>query len=254
MAARRFVDGLRGVLMLAVSAIIFGVEVRPAHPQISDGVVRIGVLGNYGSGRDIGGPGSVAAAKPAASEFNNGVLGRPVEIVAADHQNKPDVFLYREADLLDQRRFNDWLNLIADDIVYFMPIRRNVKFGQHEKQENTRAGQGISWFDEGKWTLTKRVEQILTGAHFAEEPLSRVCHMVSNVQILEARPSFEVAEEVVVRSRFLFHQNRVEYEAYTFIGRRTDLLRKIDGNWKIARREIILDENVLLAKNLSIFF
>jgi 3-phenylpropionate/cinnamic acid dioxygenase small subunit len=197
MAARRFVDGLRGVLMLAVSAIIFGVEVRPAHPQISDGVVRIGVLGNYGSGRDIGGPGSVAAAKPAASEFNNGVLGRPVEIVAADHQNKPDVFLYREADLLDQRRFNDWLNLIADDIVYFMPIRRNVKFGQHEKQENTRAGQGISWFDEGKWTLTKRVEQILTGAHFAEEPLSRVCHMVSNVQILEARPSFEVAEEVV---------------------------------------------------------
>ena len=168
-------------------------------------------------------------------------------------QNVED-FLYREADLLDQRRFNDWLDLIADDIVYFMPIRRNVKFGQHEEQENTKAGQGISWFDEGKWTLTKRVEQIMTGVHFAEEPLSRVCHMVSNVQILEARPSFEVAEEVVVRSRFLVHQNRVEYETYTFIGRRTDVLRKSEGDWKIARREIVLDQNVLLAKNLSIFF
>jgi branched-chain amino acid transport system substrate-binding protein len=82
---------LRGLLVLTVSAVGFGEEVRPAHPQISDGVVRIGVLGNYGSGRDIGGPGSVAAAKLAASEFNNSVLGRPVEIVAADHQNKPDV-------------------------------------------------------------------------------------------------------------------------------------------------------------------
>ena len=94
----------------------------------------------------------------------------------------------------------------------------------------------------------------MTGMHFAEEPLSRVCHMVSNVQILEARPSLEVAEEVVVRSRFLVHQNRVEYETYTFIGRRTDVLRKSEGDWKIARREIVLDQNVLLAKNLSIFF
>jgi branched-chain amino acid transport system substrate-binding protein len=66
-------------------------EVRPAHAQISDGAVRIGVLGNYGSGRDVGGPGSVTAAKLAAAEFNNRVLGYPIEIVAADHQNKPDV-------------------------------------------------------------------------------------------------------------------------------------------------------------------
>ena len=35
-------------------------------------------------------------------------------------------FLYAEADLLDERRFRDWLNLLAEDITYFMPIRRNV--------------------------------------------------------------------------------------------------------------------------------
>jgi 3-phenylpropionate/cinnamic acid dioxygenase small subunit len=169
---------------------------------------------------------------------------------------KQDVedFLYREADLLDQRRFKDWLHLLTDDVSYFMPIRRNVKFGQHEARENTRLGEGISWFDEDKWTLTKRVEQILTGVHFAEEPLSRVCHMVSNVQFIAATPDVDRAEEVVVKSRFLVHQNRVEYETYLFVGKRTDLLRRIDGEWKIARREIILDQNVLLAKNLSIFF
>src|SRR5882757_4357391 len=63
----------------------------PAFAQISDGVVRIGVLGDYGSGRDLGGPGSVTAAKLAAEDFHNKVLGKPVEIVAADHQNKPDI-------------------------------------------------------------------------------------------------------------------------------------------------------------------
>src|SRR5581483_10355560 len=111
----------------------------------------------------------------------------------------------------------------------------NVPFGTHEQAENTRAGQDISWFDEDKWTLRKRVEQIMTGVHWAEEPLSRVCHMVSNVQVLEARPSIDVPKEVVARSRFLVYQNRVEYETYFFVGKRTDLLRQMDGAWKLAR-------------------
>lgn len=163
-------------------------------------------------------------------------------------------FLYAEADLLDNRQFRDWLNLLADDMTYFMPIRRNVKFGQHAQRENTVQGSGISWFDEDKWTLTKRVDQILTGVHYAEEPLSRVCHMVSNVQVLGATPSLEAPQEVEVRCRFLVYQNRIEYETYTFVGKRTDLIRKTSDGWKIARREILLDQNVLLAKNLSVFF
>ncbi|HEV7879010.1 3-phenylpropionate/cinnamic acid dioxygenase subunit beta [Bradyrhizobium sp.] len=163
-------------------------------------------------------------------------------------------FLYAEADLLDNRQFRDWLNLLADDMTYFMPIRRNVKFGQHAQRENTVQGSGISWFDEDKWTLTKRVDQILTGVHYAEEPLSRVCHMVSNVQVLGATPSLEAPQEVEVRCRFLVYQNRIEYETYTFVGKRTDLIRKTSDGWKIARREILLDQNVLLAKNLSTFF
>ena len=135
-----------------------------------------------------------------------------------------------------------------------MPIRRNVKFGQHAQRENTVQGSGISWFDEDKWTLTKRVDQILTGVHYAEEPLSRVTHMVSNVQIQRVTPSLAEPKEVEVRCRFLVYQNRIEYETYTFVGKRTDLIRKTSDGWKIARREILLDQNVLLAKDLSTFF
>ncbi len=158
-------------------------------------------------------------------------------------------FLYQEADLLDGRQFRAWLDLLAEDLIYFMPIRRNVKFGEHEVKENTKQGEGISWFDEDKWTLTKRVEQILTGVHYAEEPLSRVTHMVTNIRLVKIG-----AEEVVVSSRFLVFQSRVEYENYTFIGRRKDTLRRHEGSWLIARRELILEQNVLLAKNLSILF
>ena len=163
-------------------------------------------------------------------------------------------FLCHEADLLDTRKFREWLDLLAEDLVYFMPIRRNVKFGEHDERENTRQGEGISWFDEDKWTVTKRIEQILTGVHYAEEPLSRVTHMISNVRLLDVKPSVEDPAEVTVGCRFLVYQSRVEYETNTFIGRRTDILRRNGDSWLIARRELILEQNVLLAKNLSILF
>ena len=78
---------LVAALMLAASVM----RAEPAGSAISDGVVRIAVLGDYGSGRDLGGPGSVTAAKLAAEDFHNQVLGQPIEILSADHQNKPDV-------------------------------------------------------------------------------------------------------------------------------------------------------------------
>jgi 3-phenylpropionate/cinnamic acid dioxygenase small subunit len=162
-------------------------------------------------------------------------------------------FLYNEADLLDERRYEEWLALIADDVRYWMPMRRNVKVGEAQR-EFTRAGQDINWFDEGKETLTRRVKQILTGMHWAEEPVSRVSHMISNVRLLEINPSAGKAEEVTVRCRFLIYRNRVETETDILVGKREDLLRRAGGQWQIARRKIVLDQNVLLTKNLTFFF
>ena len=162
-------------------------------------------------------------------------------------------FLYHEADLLDERRYEDWLALVAKDVRYWMPMRRNVKVGEPER-EFTRAGQDINWFDEGKETLTRRVKQILTGMHWAEEPVSRISHVVSNVQLLEVNPSAAEPAEATVKCRFLIYRNRVETETDFLVGKREDLLRRVDGQWKIARRKIVLDQNVLLTKNLTFFF
>jgi 3-phenylpropionate/cinnamic acid dioxygenase small subunit len=162
-------------------------------------------------------------------------------------------FLYREAELLDERRYDDWLALLADDIRYWMPMRRNVKYG-NEEREFTRDTTDINWFDEGKDTLSRRVKQIQTGIHWAEEPVSRIAHLVSNVQILEATPSFADPREVLVKCRFLIYRNRVETETDILVGKREDLLRRDGEDWRIARRKIILDQNVLLSKNLTFFF
>ena len=157
-------------------------------------------------------------------------------------------FLYREAELLDERRYEAWLDLFTEDTHYFMPMRRNVPHDEPER-EFTRAGADVAWFDEGKDTLARRVAQIRTGIHWAEEPLSRICHMVSNVQVLHATDS-----EVGVKSRFLIYRNRVETETDVLVGKREDLLRRVNGELKLARRTIVLDQSVLLAKNLTFFF
>jgi 3-phenylpropionate/cinnamic acid dioxygenase small subunit len=164
-----------------------------------------------------------------------------------------EAFLYNEANLLDERRYSEWLDLLTDDVRYWVPLRRNVKFGELER-EFTREGQDINWFDEGKETLDQRVRQIQTGVHWAEEPLSRLAHLVTNVEILDAQPDPAAATEVSLRCRFIIYRNRVETETDILVGRREDMLRREDGRWRIARRQVLLDQNVLLAKNLTFFF
>jgi 3-phenylpropionate/cinnamic acid dioxygenase small subunit len=164
-----------------------------------------------------------------------------------------EAFLYHEANLLDERRYDEWLELLAADIRYWVPLRRNVKFGELER-EFTRQGQDINWFDEGKETLTQRVKQIQTGVHWAEEPLSRLAHLVTNVEITEAQPDAASADEVSIRCRFIIYRNRVATETDILVGRREDTLRREDGQLRISSRKVVLDQNVLLAKNLTFFF
>ena len=161
--------------------------------------------------------------------------------------------LYREAELLDDRRYEDWLDLLTEDVRYWMPMRRNVP-AEEPALEFTREGVDVNWFDEGKDTLTRRVKQIRTGVHWAEQPPSRICHLVSNVQVDGAPADGRSPAEISVKSRFLIYRNRVETETDLLVGKREDVLRRVDGAWRIARRKIILDQSVLLVKNLTFFF
>ena len=157
-------------------------------------------------------------------------------------------FFSYEAELLDERYFEAWLELLAPDIRYWMPLSQNFSFGDWGS-EYTREGIDLNWFDEGKFELEQRVKQILTGKHWAEEPASRTTHVVTNVEI-EPRDD----EHVDTRSRFVIYRNRTETEWDLFVGKRHDTLRMVGQQFRIARRTILLDQSVLLAKNLTIFF
>lgn len=157
-------------------------------------------------------------------------------------------FLYREADLLDERRYAEWLGLLADDYQYSVPLRMNVRYGDDGQREQTREGEEICWFDEGRETAEQRVTQLATGQHWAEEPVSRVSHLVTNVRLESVQ-----LPEVEVSCRFVVYRNRVADESDFLVGRRADRLRRAEGGWQVCRRRLLLDQSVLLAKNLSVF-
>ena len=163
-------------------------------------------------------------------------------------------FFYEEADLLDLRRYSEWLDLLHDDIHYWVPMLRNVKYGSHEQYEETPEKGGISWIDEGLTTLTQRVQQIETGIHWAEEPLSRISHLVTNLRVMKVEGGWDKPTAVDTRCRFLIYRNRVETETDFFVGKREDSLVREADSWKIIKRKVILDQNVLTAKNLTFFF
>jgi 3-phenylpropionate/cinnamic acid dioxygenase small subunit len=155
-------------------------------------------------------------------------------------------FYIREAWLLDERRFNEWLDLFTDDLLYFMPRRKNVP-RRESHREVTPLGD-LAIFEEDKRYLEMRVARLDTGMAWAEDPPSRTRHLVGN---LEAVPQED--GEVQARTAFLVCRSHLETDHQLLSGHREDVLRRQGGAWKVARRTIVLDANVILDKNLSVF-
>jgi 3-phenylpropionate/cinnamic acid dioxygenase small subunit len=158
-------------------------------------------------------------------------------------------FLTMEADLLDRRQYDEWLKCLHPELVYRVPIARNMRRDRMQG-EYTAEGE-IAWLDEGLPTLAKRVAQLKTGMHWAEEPASRVSRIVGNVRVLDGDPE---AEDARVDSRFVVYQNRLDTEVSLFAGQRRDVLRRGDDGWLLLRREVHLSQSVLLTKALTVFF
>ncbi|HKV54689.1 MAG TPA: 3-phenylpropionate/cinnamic acid dioxygenase subunit beta [Candidatus Binataceae bacterium] len=170
--------------------------------------------------------------------------------VAPELHYEIEQFLYHEARLLDERSFEQWYELLADDLEYVMPTRYNRL--RREARYEFAAPDETQLFDEDKHSIAQRIRRLRSGTAWAEDPPSRTRHFVSNVT---ARPSAR-PDEFEVDCYYLLYRSRLEREVEIFAGMRHDLLRRSDGvpRWRIARRRIILDQTVVLARNLSFFF
>lgn len=162
---------------------------------------------------------------------------------------------YREAELLDDGRYSDWLELLADDLDYWMPTRTNRLRRQQALSVALRGE--AAFYDESKESLAWRIRRFDSGMAWAEDPPSRTRHLVTNVVARHADPEEHqgfTVEDLVVRSNFLVYRNRLEREENVFAGGRTDVLRRTPLGLQVARRTILLDQNVLQSKNISTFF
>jgi 3-phenylpropionate/cinnamic acid dioxygenase small subunit len=170
-----------------------------------------------------------------------------VTLVSPDLLREVEQFLYHEARLLDERRFHEWLDLLTEDIHYWMPTRSN-RLRNDRDRELSQPGE-LAYFDDDLTLLRARVARLDTSKAWAEDPPSRTQHLVTNVQIDGVD-----GDDIRVHCGFLIHRGRNETEEDLFVGYRDDVLRRVGDELKIARRTIVLGQNVINAKNLSIFF
>jgi 3-phenylpropionate/cinnamic acid dioxygenase small subunit len=155
-------------------------------------------------------------------------------------------FLYREARTLDEQRFEDWLAMLTEDVVYEMPLTLT-----REKAEQARVHDPeMQYFAENIHSLRMRVARLGTEYAWAEDPPTRTRHLVLNVEV---EPN-EDESEVVAHSAFLVYANRgVLGDWDTLVGRREDVLVRADQDWKIRRRVLYLDQAVLGNNSISVF-
>jgi biphenyl 2,3-dioxygenase beta subunit len=156
-------------------------------------------------------------------------------------------FYFDEAALLDAHRYEEWLTLFAEDAFYFMPLRRTRMLRELDK-EFTQPGE-MAFFDDTKPQLAGRVAKLLTGRSWSEDPPSRTRHLITNVRVVE-----DTGSELSVESNFHLYRTRLKSEETSWIGSRRDVLRREGSSFQIANRTILLEQTVLLSRNLSNFF
>ena len=156
-------------------------------------------------------------------------------------------FLYREMRLLDDERYEDWLALLTDDVHYWMPgVQSRYRADRAPRYDPNR----MAHFDDNFAQMKQRVARYLQRTAWAEDPPTRHCHGISNVEVEHT----DRADQYLVRSVFSNVRSRNEADEDRLAGRRCDWIRRVaDGSLRIARREIYLVQTVLLTKNINTF-
>lgn len=170
--------------------------------------------------------------------------GRPASL---ETHHEVQCFLFAEALALDEERFQDWLAMMAPDVHYWLPVREN-RFRKDRRPDPTPAD-CASVYNDNLLDLQDRVGRFETGMAWIEDPPGRVRRIVSNV----LAEHIDSDDELAVTSNILLYRNRRQDEEAWFVAGRRDRLRRIDGQWRLARRHILLDQHVILDENLSVF-
>jgi len=168
-------------------------------------------------------------------------------IIDADLQYKVEQFIYHETRLLDERRYEEWLELLDPSIQYQMPIRVD-RLRRHAGRFKTK--DELFAFDDDFRSLNTRVKRIRSSSCWTEDPPARARHFITNVQLSPG----EYEDELIVTSAFLVSVSRMDGHISTFTGQRQDTLKALSNSWKITKRWLVSDQTVIASNDLTIFF
>jgi len=155
--------------------------------------------------------------------------------------------LYLEARMLDEIRLKEWGATLAEDLVYTAPLRETRPVSQ-QAASVVRTMQ--HYHDDYRSVMGRIMRLTATKSAWAEDPPSRTRRLVTNV-LVEAG---DKPDEYRVRSYLLITRSRFNFDEFDLISaERRDVLRVSGDSFKLARREIVLDQAVLGTPNLAIF-
>ncbi|MBD0322396.1 MAG: aromatic-ring-hydroxylating dioxygenase subunit beta, partial [Aldersonia sp.] len=148
-------------------------------------------------------------------------------------------FLAREARLIDDGRFNDWLALFSDDCLYWVPVSAG---GGDPRREVSHA------FDDCR-RLTDRVYWLRTGLAFSQIPASRTRRVIGNVETT----SDPVSGARLVRSNFVVHEFRAGVTKI-YAGWYGHMLVPAEDDWRIKLKQVNLLDSDQMHENLTLVF
>lgn len=164
--------------------------------------------------------------------------------VSPELQQEIEQLLYREAELLDTFRLEEWLEMLTEDIKITAPIRRNTHPGTDQSQFSEEGYYINNEYD----ILRERVTRLGKEYAWAENPRSRVRHVIGNVRVTD----IEGDEYVVLNNQQVYRSYGSTRSKDVISAQRETTLRRVDGELKVARRVVYFDDSVMDMKNLTI--
>jgi benzoate/toluate 1,2-dioxygenase subunit beta len=139
--------------------------------------------------------------------------------------------LYREAALLDEGAWDDWLALYTEDALFWMPAWRDEETPTSDPDSEL----SLIYYD-GRRGLEDRVVRARSGQSVASRPRPRCLHVISNVRLIESKDD---AAEIASAFTVFLHDVRAD-RTHHFFGHYRHALRREEGEWRIQRKQILL--------------
>ena len=176
-----------------------------------------------------------------------------------EQQHSLEQFYFREARLLDNRQFQQWLALVSEEIQYIMPSRHNPLVDNRERGKegmisverelDTADSMGCPLREETYVHLAVRVERSFKMNAWAENPPARTRRIIGNVELIQVE-----RDSLYVLSNFHLHFSRPGCNTVMYSGQRRDTLARDADSYKIARREVIMDYATIEVPTMGLLF